>query len=770
MIVYQATKENFLKDVSDRNIEDIVLSCVQDKLKMRVGQSERDSWKNSLKEMYFVLNDTLIPNDSGVAIEYRIPQTSKRIDFILTGQDKDNVEQVILIELKQWDKVQLTEKDAIVVTRFKSGLSEENHPSYQAWSYASLINGFNQTVYEEKIQLNPCAYLHNYIDDGIITNPFYSDYIAKAPIFLKNDKEKLREFIKKYVKYGDKKGTIYRIDSGKIKPSKSLANSLSSMLKGNNEFVMIDDQKIVYETTLGLAKRSSVTNKNVLIVEGGPGTGKSVVAINLLVALTKLGLNCRYVTKNSAPRDVYESMLTGDFKKSEISNMFSGSGAFTESEENTFDALIIDEAHRLNEKSGMFKNLGENQVKEIIQSSKFAIFFIDEDQKVTWSDIGAKEEIIKWADAQGARAYSLSLSSQFRCNGSDGYLAWLDDVLGIRETANTILDQEDYDFRVVSSPNDLKDLIFEKNKINNKARIVAGYCWDWVSKKNPSSKDIAIPEYNFEMKWNLATDGNLWILKPESVSEIGCIHTCQGLDMDYVGVIIGPDLIVRDNEVITDPSKRAKTDASLKGYKKGLKENPEITRKRADAIIKNTYRTLMTRGMKGCYVYFTDKETEKFFRDRIGNISSSKKVTLESILSPRVEEMISIPLVGSVPCGTPLFAEENIEKMISVEKKKIQSGMKYFILRASGDSMNEAGINDGDLILCKQKLTARENDLVVALIDDSATVKEFHRDGNKIILKPRSKNTEHQSRYFTEGDDFKIQGIVQEVIRPLEDK
>ncbi|HUZ92942.1 MAG TPA: DNA/RNA helicase domain-containing protein, partial [Candidatus Paceibacterota bacterium] len=385
MIVYQSKKRDFLADVADNSIEDIVLACVRDKLKINVGKNEINSWKNSLREMFFVLDDDSVPNDAGIAIEYRIPQTSKRIDFIITGEDKVHAEQVMLIELKQWSKVQITTKDAIVITRFEQGPSEESHPSYQAWSYASLINGFNETVYEEHINLNPCAYLHNYVDDGVITNSFYAEYIAKAPVFLKNDKVKLREFISKYVKYGDKKDTMYRIDVGKIKPSKSLADSLSSMLKGVGEFVMIDDQKLVYETALALAKKSGIDNKNVLIIDGGPGTGKSVVAINLLVTITKLGLVTRYVTKNSAPRDVYESMLTGHFKKSEISNMFSGSGAFTESEANTFDALIIDEAHRLNEKSGMFKNLGENQIKEIIQTAKLSIFFIDEDQKVTWS-------------------------------------------------------------------------------------------------------------------------------------------------------------------------------------------------------------------------------------------------------------------------------------------------------------------------------------------------------------------------------------------------
>jgi DUF2075 family protein len=385
---------------------------------------------------------------------------------------------------------------------------------------------------------------------------------------------------------------------------------------------MIDEQKLVYETALSLTKKSSKVNKNILIVEGGPGTGKSVVAINLLVAITKLGLNSQYVTKNAAPRGVFEAKLAGSLKKTEISNLFTGSGSFVGVNQNIFDALIVDEAHRLNEKSGMFKNLGENQIKEIIDSAKCSIFFIDEDQKVTWHDIGRKEEIEKWAQLIGANINYLKLESQFRCNGSDGYLSWLDNVLQIKETANQTLDGINYDFRVIGSPNELRDLIIQKNKLNNKARLVAGYCWDWVSRGNKNLMDIVIPQYDFGMKWNLASDGNLWIMAPESVNEIGCIHTCQGLEVEYIGVIIGDDFVVRNGKVVTNPSRRAKTDASLKGYKKAFKEKPEETFKKAEAIIKNTYRTLMTRGMKGCYVYFTDKETEEYFTKNLSVLSS----------------------------------------------------------------------------------------------------------------------------------------------------
>jgi hypothetical protein len=396
-----------------------------------------------------------------------------------------------------------------------------------------------------------------------------------------------------------------------------LADSLVGMIKGNQEFVLIDDQKVVYETALATARQASAQDKRVLIVEGGPGTGKSVVAINLLVTLTKLGLNCRYVSKNAAPRFVYESKLTGTLRRSEISNMFSGSGAFVGAGVNTFDVLIVDEAHRLNEKSGLYQNLGDNQIKEVISAAKCTITFIDEDQRVTLSDIGTKSEIHRLAPMLGASVSETALSSQFRCNGSDGYVAWLDNTLQVRQTANDKLDVSGFDFQVFDSPEELRKLIVQKNEANNKARMVAGYCWPWNSKRNSDAMDVVIPEHGFAMRWNLTSDGSLWIVVPSSINEIGCIHTCQGLEVDYIGVVVGDDLIIRNGVVQTKPQKRATRDRSIRGFKKLLKDHAVNAQSRLDQIIKNTYRTLMTRGMKGCYVYFTDAETAAYFRSRL---------------------------------------------------------------------------------------------------------------------------------------------------------
>jgi len=614
MIIYAETKRRFRADVFSNRIQEVILDLFKTKAKRSVGQSEVNSWKNSMQYMDRVLEDDEIPDDSKVTIEYTLPQSSKRIDFILSGRNAQDQDSVVIIELKQWQEMKATKKDAIVRTYLGGREVETGHPSYQAWTYAALLEDYNETVQEEGIGLFPCAYLHNCVSDRVVRSPFYSEHLKKAPVFIKDDALALRDFIKLHVKRGDPSDIMYRIDNGKIRPSKNLSDSLLAMLQGNREFLMIDDQKLVYETALNLAGDTHAGEKQVLIVEGGPGTGKSVVAINLLVELTKRGLLAQYVSKNAAPREVYESKLTGTYTKTHISNLFKGSGSFIDTDPDLFDVLIADEAHRLNEKSGLYQNRGDNQIKEIIGAAKLTIFFLDEDQRVTLKDIGEKSEIRRWAAASGATVHELELQSQFRCNGSDGYLAWVDHALQIRDTANPTLSGINYEFRVCDSASELRDEIFEKNRESNKARIVAGYCWKWVSKKDPEAMDITFPGTDFAMQWNLTSDGSLWIVKPESVKQVGCIHTCQGLDLDYVGVIIGDDFIVRDGVVQVDASMRAQHDRTVFGYKKLLKENPEEALRKAERIIKNTYRTLMTRGLRGCTVFCTDQETNNYFK------------------------------------------------------------------------------------------------------------------------------------------------------------
>lgn len=615
MLVYSALKREFVDDVFNNVIDERVGAGFVRETGKKVNKAELVSWNQSLRFMKDVVNTPEIPDDAGVAIEFILPRSAKRIDFIITGLDETRKNTAVIVELKQWETAEKTNLDGIVATWLNRRNREVPHPSYQAWTYAAYLKDFNTNVQERNIIIQPCAYLHNYVDNGVITDAFYREYLQKAPAFLKHDARKLQDFVRRFVKFGDSRGTLFLLNEGRIKPSKELAEHISSMYSGNREFLMIDEQKLVFEKAKQLSLESRDNgNKNVLIVEGGPGTGKSVVAVNLLFDLIRKRLNTRYVSKNEAPRKVYEYKLTGKFSASRVRNLMGGTGSFTDIESDCFDVLIVDEAHRLNEKSGLYANKGENQIKEIIKAAKCSIFFLDEDQRVTFADIGEKDAIENWARQLGANVHHAQLLSQFRCNGSDGYLAWLDNILQIRETANTNLADVPYDFRVFDNPQTLHDVIREKNSVNNKARMVAGYCWKWVSKSDLQAWDIHIGSY--KARWNLRDHGSTWLVRPDSVSEVGCIHTCQGLELDFVGVIIGPDLIVRDGRVVTDASKRAVDDRTVRGYKKMLRQNPEKAISLGEMVIKNTYRTLMTRGMKGCYVYSEDEETREWFAKR----------------------------------------------------------------------------------------------------------------------------------------------------------
>ena len=619
MLAYLATKAQFLIDAP--NIEDKVKDAVFKHLNLRVAPAEYNSWRNSLgNAMFHVMNSSAIPDDAAVAVEYRLNGRRFRIDFMIGGTDSFGNEAISIIELKQLTDIKFSDLGEHVRTAVGGGIHDEQHPSYQAWSYLTHLRDFNEYAYSNQLNINAGAYLHNCTDDAVVRDDRFSEITSRAPVFIKGEIDALRDHVSGVIHEGIGIELFEDLDRAIIRPSKQLADAVGGMLEGKDEFVLLDDQKTALERIIQATNYAQDAQKQVLIINGGPGTGKSVISINALARITSSRLNARYVTPNGAPRKVYESKLSGIIPGDTFKHLFTGSGSFWDSDEDTYDALIVDESHRLTMKSGFMKNLGVNQIKEIINAARTSVFFIDEAQKVTWADVGEIDAIKEAAQLAGANVQHLTLSSQFRCGGSDDYLAWLDDALGVQATTDHYFSTERFDFQIFDSVKELELTIREKNKESNKARLVAGYCWDWLSSKDSEKFDIVIPSEKFKMKWNLSSYGQTWIIDPKSVNEVGCIHTCQGLEVDYVGVIIGEDLVVKDGELITQPEHRAKTDKSLKGYKKALKESPIEAELKADEIIRNTYRTLMTRGMKGCYVYFTDAETARYFKKLVATL------------------------------------------------------------------------------------------------------------------------------------------------------
>ncbi len=617
MIVYEGTKSEFQEEINNNTIQDRLDSLFLSLGVTRESLPEYNSWKNSLPRMASIISDRNIDDDVRVALEYQIPLTSKRVDFMIAGRDDSGKDTVVIIELKQWQSCRPTQRENVVKAYTGGAERDVAHPSQQAYSYARLIENFNESVRENSILLKPCAYLHNYREENreSLCSDRYASVISAAPVFLGRDGTKLAGFISSSVRHRSSKDLFDIIEHGKLRPSASLQTEVGSILLGNSVFEMVDEQQVAYATVLARVEKAALdSRKHTIIVKGGPGTGKSVIAVNLLAKIINNGYSAVYVSKNSAPRYTFsESLIRGKgFSLSYLKGLFKGSGSFIDTESNTYDCILVDEAHRLNLKSGLYSNQGENQIKEIINASKISVFFIDEDQIVTMKDIGRIEEIKRQAEALGSRVHEkvIELTSQFRCNGSDGYLAFLDDVLGIRSTANKSFDTTDYDIEIFESPSVMREALRVKNTIN-KARMIAGYCYPWNSRNDKGKRDIVL-EDNFSAQWNFTTDQ--FASDPDSFEQVGCIHSTQGLEFDYVGIIIGLDLRYENGRVITDRTKRAKSDNSVRGESL----IPGMTKEElVDRIIRNTYRTLLSRGQKGCYIYCEDKPLSEYLKKRL---------------------------------------------------------------------------------------------------------------------------------------------------------
>ncbi|MBO8428099.1 MAG: DUF2075 domain-containing protein [Firmicutes bacterium] len=616
MIIYNKSLKDFRTDVTFNTMQSILLKTLREKGLSGGSASEINSRNNSLHFMKDVLDDSYFDNECQVAIEYNIPQTSKRVDFMIMGNNNTE-DHVVIIELKQWARVNKVDDncDHSIMSDLRSH-EPVAHPSYQAYSYKQLILDYsNDSVSINNKTLKPCAYLHNLSEEyrPIIEDNLYHEWIEEAPVFLQSDVLKLRNFVKNYIKLKANDGSLlYKIEEGRLKPTKSLQDALDSMLCGNEEFHMIDEQVVAYDKIMKAIKESqNDTRKHVLIITGGPGTGKSVLAINILArCIIDLKLNTSYITKNMAPRKCYANLLAkGNAKKMvNLQKAIQSPWCLPNTIYNGLDVGIFDEAHRMQKKP--YRYLGNDMLEDAIKASKVSIFFVDDDQRITINDKYDVNSIIMYAKNENAIIHKpYELTSQFRCDGSDGYISFLNNLLEIKQTANTNFEFNNLKVKVFDDPIKMRDELRELNKINNKTRMIAGYCYDWNVKNKKGEWDIILPN-GFKAKWNLANDDH-WAVNPNSFEEVGCIHTCQGMEFDYVGIIIGKDLYYKDGHVQTNRNAISKDDKTS-GIRLKSTSNEE-----ADKLIRRTYKVLLTRGIKGCYIYCEDEALRNYLKEKL---------------------------------------------------------------------------------------------------------------------------------------------------------
>ena len=617
MIVYEATAKKFIDDVDSNQIVSEIERAFQAKLGRGIPPAEVSAYANSLPHMERVVRRSKVADDCGILIEYKIPLTNFRIDFVIAGSDAEGNKNFVIVELKQWQTANSVDGDGLVETFTGSAKRVVTHPSYQSMRYKEFMSDFNETIYSGSVKAYSCAYLHNYPEKSPepLLDDKYSQVIEKSPLYFRDDQSKLEDFISKYVKYGKGMEVLYEISEGRIRPSKKLIDHVSSMFAGNQNYILIDEQKVAFEQAKTIANKDE---KSVVIIKGGPGTGKSVISVNLVSALLSDRLNAIFIAPNSSFRDTLVKRLTKGHSSQRVKNVFKGSASFYDCDENEFDVLVVDEAHRL-KKKGAFMYRGVNQVDDIIKAAKTSIFFIDDDQAVRPEDIGTVSEIRKVAEAYKVPIYEMELTAQFRCSGAEGYINWLNDVLQLKETANYDgWDKKSFEFKIFDNPNELREAINKKSKQDFSARILAGYAWKWSSPEEGNNdgevEDVLIPEYDFSMPWNSRKIGTTWAIDQRGIDQVGCIHTSQGLEFDYVGVIVGDDLNFNEDEMLFSTDHTKYKD---KTGKKGMQDKPE----ELNRLVRNIYKVLMTRGMRGCYVYFTDKKLEEYFKKRMNLVS-----------------------------------------------------------------------------------------------------------------------------------------------------
>lgn len=579
-----------------------------------------NSWRNSLRAVSQVFQYAHL-TDQGIILEYQLPLTSKRLDCLICGRDAAAKDNAVIIELKQWDKCEEASGENEVLT-WVGGKREMLHPSVQVGRYKMYLEDTHTAFYAgaNPVILNACTYLHNYnyYSDDVLLSGKFKTALENYPLFTADDVNRLKNYLAVKLERGNGIDVLRRIEESRYRPSKKLMDHVGNIIKGKSEYVLLDEQQIVYDKVLSCSKEGfHDKQKTVIVIRGGPGTGKSVIAINLMADLLLRGFNAQYATGSRAFTETLRRIIG-----SRGAAQFKYFNSYSEAENNVIDVLIADEAHRLRETSSSRftpknKRLGIPQVEELINASKVVAFFIDDDQIVRPGEIGSVQHIKEHALRRNCRIFEYELEAQFRCNGSDAFVNWVNNTLGIKRTANVIWDQhEGFDFRIFDNPKELENAIRDKVRSGYTGRVTAGFCWDW-SNPNPDGTlkdDVVIGDYR--RPWNAKPESrilapgipksNLWAYDTNGIDQIGCVYTAQGFEFDYVGVIFGNDLLYDFDE------------QTWKGHPENSADN--VVRRPKDRfadLVKNTYRVLLSRGMKGCYVYFMDRDTERFFKSRI---------------------------------------------------------------------------------------------------------------------------------------------------------
>ncbi|HMM96300.1 DUF2075 domain-containing protein [Phycicoccus sp.] len=606
-------------------VEHRLSEMLAEQMAIRTGQSpspaERRSWERSLP----ALRADLLDADLGgveMLIEYQLPLTSKRADVVLAGKHPETGGySYLVVEMKQWSHATRFEDSDTLVTIEEYYGRPVTHPALQVRDYCDYLLGFTTTLADDPGSVAGAAYLHNATDSGV-DDLFRLPGDAHGRVFTGQRRGEFQDFLKsRFAPRSNGAEAADNLMNSRIAPSKQLLALAAEEVQQREMFTLLDEQRDAYNYVLHAVERARRSNtKTAVIVSGGPGSGKSVIALSLLGELSRQGRSVLHATGSRSFTQTLRKVAGR--RAPRVQKMFQYFNSFMAAVPNDLDALILDEAHRIRETSASRwtraeHRTGRPQVEELLDAARVPIFLLDQHQVVRPGELGTVEDIRGHAASRGIDVVEINLDAQFRCGGSQEYVTWVQRLLELEPGGATTWGNEpNFEVSVADDPHEMEAYLRLKLEAGYSARMAAGYCWPW---SDPHSDGTLVPDVrigDWARPWNLKGDRSvggapaaaLWASDPAGFGQVGCIYTAQGFEYDYAGVIIGPDLVWRDDRWVSvrsanrDPDFRNRTKVSDDDF---------------DRLVRNVYKVLLTRGMRGVVLYSTDPRTQERLNDLI---------------------------------------------------------------------------------------------------------------------------------------------------------
>jgi uncharacterized protein len=560
------------------------------------SRAEVRSWDNSIPALLRQLTEAGL-DQAEVLLEFRLPGCSKRADALVLGQHPTGGPSCVVVENKQWSSVTDADIGHLLVTvpgMPGTRATELVHPQEQARDYVEYLIYYNCYLGGHPGSVTGCAYLHNARGEDIAAmRQGVPGDLASFPAFAGDEPAAFRAFLRERLAPGPGARIADEVVGSRQAASMLLMQHVPDAIAGVPRFTLLDEQKIAFENVLRTVERAKrAGSKEAVIIRGGPGTGKSAVAIQLLASRARIG-GVAHATGSGAFTKTLREEMGGQDRL--LKKLFQFTSGFAAAPADSYDVIIVDEAQRIRVRDG--------QVEHLIRAARVPVFLIDERQWIRSDEIGTVARLKDACARSGASPLEISLDGQFRCGGSDEYIKWLRSLLSVAGQARPWPGDDAFRLRLAESPQQMEAALRRLRHAGHTARIAAGYCWKWTRdpRNGALADDVVIGSWRWP--WNAANamgdipKSERWATHDGGFGQVGCVYTAQGFEYDYAGVIIGPDLVWRRDRWVCNPA--ANVDPSMRNA-----TNPET-------LIRGIYWVLLTRGLRGCVIHSVDPETQQ---------------------------------------------------------------------------------------------------------------------------------------------------------------